>query len=160
MYTRPLFFYDVMQCKLVASYSSPGPRQCYFLLFHPPASISTFSTLHPTALTPQLTKQLSSSLQLLPQPHRTHLPTMLLIPQFSCFSFSLLYFLLLFLFLLYIIGLFLLPFCIWQWPHILRATFLHSTSQATLITSFISFSPFQALHAPNTLLASVTFSDN
>jgi hypothetical protein len=92
MYTRSLFFHDVMQCKLVVSYSSPGPRQCYFLLVPPPESIFTFSTLHPTALTPQLTKQLSSSLQLSPQPHRTHLPTMLLIPQFSGFSFSLLYF--------------------------------------------------------------------
>jgi len=157
---RSLFFYDVTQCTMVVSYSSLGPQQHYFLLFPPPESIFTFSTLHPTAATPLLTKQLSSSLQLPPQPCRTHLPTMLLVPQFSCFSFSLLYLLLLFLFLLYLIGLFLLPFCICRWPHIPRAIFLHSTSYTILITSFIPFSPFQALHAPLILLDSVTFSKN
>ena len=157
---RYLFFYGVTKCKVVVSYSSLGPRQRYFLLFPPPEYIFTFSALHPTSATPLLTKQPSSSLQLSPQPHRTHMPTMLLIPQFSCFSFSLLYLLLLFLFLLYFIGLFLLPFCICWWPHIPRATFLHSTSSPILITCFISFSPFQALHAPLSLLASVTFSKN
>lgn len=40
-----LFFCDVTQCNLVVSYPSPGPRQRYFLLFPPPESIFTFSTL-------------------------------------------------------------------------------------------------------------------
>jgi hypothetical protein len=89
---RSLFFYDVKQCKLVVSYSSPGPRQCYFLLSPPSWVYFHFFNTSSHTTNPLLTHQLSSSLQLSLQPHRTHLPTMLLIPQFSCFSYSFLYF--------------------------------------------------------------------
>jgi hypothetical protein len=158
---RSLSFYEFTKCKLVVSYSSPGPRQRYFLLL--PLSWVYFHFLNTSFHTthPLLTQQLSFSLQLSLQPHRTHLPTMLLIPQFSCFSYSLLYFFTSFP---------LITLFYWSLSPPLLHLALSSHSQSHFSSQQLLGNSNHFFHLPLplssppphtlTLLASVTFSEN